>query len=116
MVDVPRMERTAVLVVPTQACIDWVDSCFPNDRRTTPKEDGREPTVYLIPENDANPDDNLRRHYQAILTTELELWCTDRSRWPKDLSFQTFTEFFTIHAAILVFDLGQTRLNPLVSG
>lgn len=73
MVEIPTMGRGAVLVVPPRACLDWVDSCFLNDRRAMPDENGREPPACLIPENNIEPAISFRRHYRAILATGLKL-------------------------------------------
>ena len=67
----------------------------------------REPTVYLVPDAKDAPDDYLYRHYRPMLEEELDSWYTDRSMWPKDLSFETFKRFFTILVTTMVFDLGK---------
>jgi hypothetical protein len=105
MIDFPTINRFAVILVPTEACLEWVRSCPGDDMPLGTVE--REPTVYLIPESDAVPDAFLRRHYKAIFEGELNFWYTDPDMWPKDRSFKTFKTFFTVQVSTMVFDLGK---------
>jgi hypothetical protein len=109
MPDLATINRFAVTLIPTEACLEWINSC-PNDRATTIAEVQREPTVYLIPQGRAKPESYIRRHYRAMFEEELNSWYTDPEMWPKDLSFKTFTKFFTIHVSSMVFDLGSAAI------
>ena len=42
------INRIAVILVPTEACLDWINSC--DDDKMTLDEIQREPTVFLLPE------------------------------------------------------------------
>lgn len=104
------INRIAVTLVPTEACLGWINSC-PSDRAMTLEEIQREPTVFLIPEGKGKPEDAVRRHYKPMFLEELSSWYTDLALWPKDLSFRNFKKFFSIHASSMVFDLGS---GPIV--
>ena len=101
------INRFAVMLLPTEACLDWVKSCPDGDSHTTLDELQREPTVYLIPEGKAKPESYIRRHYKAMFQEELNSWYTDRELWPRDLSLKMFKKFFTIYVSSMVFDLGK---------
>ena len=99
------INRIAVILVPTETCLDWINSC--DDDKMTLDEIQREPTVFLIPEGRGDPDSQVRRHYRAMFEEEMNSWYTDPDVWPKNLSFKTFNKFFTIQMATMVFDLGK---------
>jgi hypothetical protein len=101
----PTINRHAVILVPTQACLEWVRSCPGDDKPLGEVE--REPTVYLIPESDADPETYIRRHFKAMFEEELNSWYTDPELWPKDRSYKTFKKFFMVQVSTMVFDLGK---------
>ena len=105
MSEFATINRHAVILVPTEACLEWVRSCLGND--TALGEAEREPTVYLIPEGKSDPETYIRRHYKAMFEEELNSWYTDPDRWPNDRTFKTFAKFFTVHLSRMVFDLGK---------
>jgi hypothetical protein len=105
MTEPTTINRIAVVLIPTEACLEWVNSC-PSERAMTIGEMQREPTAYLIPEGEAKLESCIRRHYRAMFEQELNSWYTDPEMWPKDRSFKTFQKFFTIHVSSMVFDLG----------
>ena len=107
MSEFPTINRYAVLLVPNDECVAWVNS-FPNDDKLTNLEDAqKEPTVYLIPDGMADPETYVRRHYKAMFEEELNSWYTDPDMWPKDRSFKTFKNFFTVQVSTMVFDLSK---------
>ena len=109
MTDLPTINRFAVVLMPTEACLAWINSC-PGDHMTL-AEVQKEPAVYLIPKGEAEPESYVRRHYKAMFEEELYSWYTDPDLWPKDLSFTTFKKFFTIHVSTMVFDLGKGMIE-----
>lgn len=98
------INRIAVTLIPTQACLDWINSC--DDNKITLAEIQREPTVFLIPDSRGEPERQARRHYKAMFVEELNSWYTDETLWPRDPSFKTFKKFFTIRVSSMVLDLG----------
>ena len=108
MSEAASINRIAVTLIPTEACLDWINSC--DDDTMTLEEIQRDPTVFLIPEGKGDPKDALRRHYKAMFLEELSSWYTDLTLWPQDLSFKNFEKFFTIYVSSLVFDLGSGRI------
>lgn len=103
----PTINRYAVILVPTDECVGWINYCSKDGSPTTLEEAQKEPTVYLIPEGKADPGTYLRRHYQAMFEEELSSWYTDPDLWPKGRSFKTFKKFFTSRVSTMVFDLGK---------
>ena len=111
MSEFPTINRYAVLLVPTDECVAWVNCCPNDDRPTTLEAAQREPTVYLIPEGKADPETHIRRHYKAMFEEELNSWYTDPDLWPKNRTFKTFKEFFDVQVSTMVFDLGKGMIE-----
>ena len=70
-----------------------------------------EPTAYLIPEVDAEPDAWLKRNFATIFEHELYAWCVDTELWPKDRSFKAFKKFFNIRFCSMVLDMGKEPIS-----
>jgi hypothetical protein len=109
MTDPSLINRIAVTLIPTEACLDWINSC--DGDKMTLDEIQRRPTVFLVPEGRGEPEVQVRRHFKAMFEEELNSWYTDPTLWPKDLSFKTFDRFFTIQVSSMVFDLGTGRIE-----
>jgi hypothetical protein len=102
------INRIAVILIPTEACLNWVNSC--DDDKMTLDEIQEDPTTFLIPDGPGEPASQVRRHFKEMFIEELNSWYTDSSLWPKDLSFKAFKNFFAIHAASMVVDLGKGEI------
>ncbi len=70
MTDLPTINRIAVVLMPTQACLDWINSC-PSDKPMTLAEIQEEPTVYLLPQSRGKSEQSVRRHFKAMFEEEL---------------------------------------------
>ncbi len=99
------INRIAVTLIPTEACLAWINSG--DDDKLTLDEIREAPTTFLLPVGRDEPEAQVRRHFKAMFEEELNSWYTDSSLWPKDLSFKTFKKFFTIQVASMVIDLGK---------
>lgn len=106
MTELTKINRFAVTLIPTEAFLEWANSC-PSEKAMTIAEMQREPTVYLIPEGRSEPESYVRRHYKAMFEEELNSWYTDPEMWPTDLSFKMFKKFFDVQVSTMVFDLGK---------
>jgi hypothetical protein len=99
------INRIAVVLIPTEACLDWINSC--DDDKLTLDDIQKDPTIFLVPEGKGEPESQVRRYCKAMFEEELYSWYTDPALWPKDVSFRSFKKFFTIQVASTVFDLGE---------
>ena len=107
----PRVNRSAMMLEPVQAYLEWARGCPEAIPDLTLKELGEEGTVYLIPETNDEPDKWLRRNFVAMFENELEAWYTDRDFWPRDRSFKSFKKFFKVQFCSIVLDLGKGSLE-----
>ena len=109
--DLPTINRFAVLLVPSEEFLRWIESCPGSETVTSRDNFQREPTAYLIPEIGDEPGQYVQRHYKRMLIEELTGWSTDEADWPKDLSFRAFRSMFDIHVTSMVFDLASEPLE-----
>ena len=105
MTELATINRIAVTLFPTEACLEWINSY--GDDKMTLDEIQKEPTVFLLPQSREESEGQIRRHFKMMFEEELYSWYTDPTMWPKDLSFKTFKKFFTIQVSSMVFDLGK---------
>jgi hypothetical protein len=105
--NLPTINRNVLVVVPTEGFLEWARK-YPNeDAGLTLKELIADTTAYLIPEQEADAEAWLKRHFKTIFENKLNGWCTDPSLWPKDRSMKTFRKFFRVHYCSSVIDLAK---------
>lgn len=107
----PTINRFAVMLIPNEAFLRWVQSCFEDEADLTLEAIRREPTVYLFPDESEDPNPYVFKNYRTMLVQELCGWCTDENSWPDDMSIRTFRSFFEIHATSMVLDLAADSLE-----
>lgn len=97
------VNRTALVVSPKKLFFDWLKTVDPTMPTQDEKHDSK--TIYLLPEDGDNGkwERYLKKHYHKIFEEELETWVTNPTLWPKDLSWQMFTEWldYEFHSVIL---------------
>jgi hypothetical protein len=108
MTEPSLINRIAITLIPTEACLDWINSC--DDDKMTLDEIQQDPTTFLVPEGRDESEAQVRRHFKAMFEEELNSWYTDPTLWPKDLSFKAFQKFFTIQISSMVIDLGSGQI------
>ncbi|MDH3598873.1 MAG: hypothetical protein OEU26_04440, partial [Candidatus Tectomicrobia bacterium] len=85
-----------------EPAVRWINEADPyeDDPGITLSTVNQDRTVYLIPEEVADPPDRLdrwlQRHYRDLFEAELEGWYTDPTLWPENLTLQLFREWFDI--------------------
>ena len=107
----PLVNRSALLVEPANAYLEWAKTCPDAEPDLTLENVGGEGTVYLIPEMYPTPDTWLRRNFKTIFEHELAAWYTDDSIWPRDCSFKAFKRYFNVRFVSMVFDMGKGALQ-----
>lgn len=83
------LNRSAIVVKPTQPFLNWLHAADPTSRDITLSEVVGEPTIYLIPEYDSEEDVHvfLRELCAEIFVEQLAGWLTDEETWPQDPQF-----------------------------
>src|SRR5215472_11205211 len=106
----PKMDvlnRSAIVVKPKQAFLDWLHSADPTSVDLTLLDLVREQTIYLIPEceRDEEVAKVLRELCEEIFEEQLAAWYTDRSTWPPDRSLDVFCHWFDYQHHSMLVDL-----------
>ena len=104
------INRGVLILKYREPVVRWINQADPYD--DTPKislasaNDDR--NVYLIDDNVAgNPealDRWLQQNFQMLFETELEGWYRETDLWPRELSFELFSEWFEVEVHALVRD------------
>jgi len=103
----PTINRNILVVEPTEVFLEWAKRSPDDDMELTMRELVADMTAFLIPEQDVDAENWLRRNFKTIFDIELDGWCTDPSFWPKDRSIKTFRKFFRVHYCSSVIDLAK---------
>jgi hypothetical protein len=79
---VPTINRVAVVVEPKEPYLAWARSLDGDDPTIDTMSREHLTSVYLI-EEDADPEEPLRRHWDWIFAENLHSWHRDPSLWPE---------------------------------
>ena len=104
--NVPMLNRSAVVIIPKQPFLDWVNAV---DDLGGVTADDMQGMIYLVPdyEDPADADKVLKKVCNDIFCRELEGWHTDEEAWPQDRSFKVFKQWFDIQHYEIVTDVGR---------
>ena len=82
--------------MPAQPFLDWLHRADPTSAALRLEDLRREPTIYLLPEYDAEQEARgyLREYYSEIFEEQLDGWYRVPSDWPVDRTFNTFNHWF----------------------
>src|SRR5450759_3864405 len=101
------INRSAVIVMPAKAFLDWLHRVDPTSADLTLEDLRREPTIYLLPEYDT--DQQARGHLKEvcgeIFEEQLNGWYRVPSVWPVDRDFDTFNGWFEYRFHSMLVDL-----------
>jgi hypothetical protein len=108
-----EVNRSAIVVIPKQPLLDWLNLVDPGDGDLTLAGMQAEPHVYLIPEVESEEDLGryLKKVAQGIFEQQLNDWITDDTLWPPDRSFEIFTHWFAVSYHSFVYDFSKQPLK-----
>lgn len=106
--DLPSINRSAFVVEAAETYLAWARQCPDCDDDAVVNSIREEGTIYLIPEQEGEPERWLKRNYEAIFEHELWAWCTDPEYWPAERSFRVFEQFFEIRFGSVVVDTARS--------
>ncbi|MBK6627085.1 MAG: hypothetical protein IPJ87_13325 [Flavobacteriales bacterium] len=98
------IDRNAILVRPKQPYYDWSRTAFADGKGASERD---ECNIYLIREMGSNADVErwVKKHFDELFVNELNDWCTDEERWPKDRTYKMFAAWFEVEVHSMVLDL-----------
>ncbi|MFM2479737.1 hypothetical protein [Celerinatantimonas sp. MCCC 1A17872] len=99
--------RNQITIYATEELLSWVKKAKPELHRWTIETINHRPTAYLIDIEDQNCHGLiLKEYYKKIVENELcENLYIDKNLWPKDISYDLFTKWFTYQYHEEVYDL-----------
>ena len=106
------VDRSAVVLKPTQAFLDWLKSTDENMPDITLPQLQSNCTTLLVPEYEL-PEEiigYLGERFKQIFEAELAGWEIDRSLWP-EMNLTQFWHFFTVEVHDTVLDLVDADLQ-----
>jgi hypothetical protein len=107
------LNRSVLVVIPRQPFLDWLHRADPTSGDLTLEDLRRDPSVYLLPARDLEPDLEkcLKRFCKAIFEEQLDGWYRVKELWPRDRSITAFKEWFEYRFHSMPIDLAR---EPLV--
>ncbi|ULJ61018.1 hypothetical protein [Wielerella bovis] len=107
------VDRSAVVLKPTQVFLDWLNSTDDDMPDLTLAQLRSNCSVFLLPAFD-EPEQAVAyfdERYEEIFVAELASWVGDASQYPKDLSLENFWQFFELEVHDMVLDLVDEELE-----
>ena len=101
-----RSARMAVVVMPREPLLDWVNTVSP-DSPVWVDELSDRANVYFIPHHETldEAEEYVRGMFDEIFRNELGEWFDDASRWPQERTYEMFNEWFDLLYDVVVFDM-----------
>lgn len=111
------VDRTAVVLKPTEKFLNWLKSADSDMPDLTLAQIRTNCSVYLVPQFD-EPEavvSYFDERYQEIFAAEIAGWDVPQSEWPEDMSLQAFWEYFEveIHDMVLDTDDADMTVSPV---
>ncbi|MGF6147614.1 Uncharacterised protein [Kingella potus] len=107
------VDRTAVVLKPTQKFLDWLKSTDDSLPELTLAQIRSNCSVFLVPEADT-PEAVIGyfgERSRQIFEAEISSWEVEHKDWPQDMGVQAFWEFFEVEIHDAVFDLEQADIK-----
>lgn len=111
------VDRSAVVLKPTQKFLDWLKSTDENMPELTLEQIRSNCSVFLVPEFDT-PEavvGYFDERYRQIFEAEVSSWEVPQEHWPQDMGLHAFWEFFDveIHDMVLDMDDADIKIEPV---
>jgi hypothetical protein len=106
------VNRTAIVVKPKQAFLDWLHQADPTSHDLTPEDLREDCTVYLIPECDTPEElrEQMEDACRRIFEDQLDGWYRVPATWPKRRGLDAFELCFEWSSHSVVIDLSRGPL------
>jgi hypothetical protein len=100
------VNRSIAIIKPKHQFVDWANSVSDKGYQFSISDLSIEYNIVLLPEYDLKEDTEaiIKELYNDIFEVELSGWITDKSKWPKNRTFEKFLEWFDVEFHSMVFD------------
>jgi|UPI0005918C8A hypothetical protein len=105
--DFYKINRSALVVKPKPALIEWANDVFPEQPLDYADMDQHdEADIFLLPDFEDVEDilSHLKANVEDLLSVLLEGWSLDESDWPETLDWALFERFYDYHVETMVTD------------
>ena len=115
--DLPRftINRDLIILLPKQPVVDWLKEVAPMQPDLTLDQLRREQSAYLVycasSEGVRDVECWVYSRWRTFFKHFINEWCSDESRWPQELTLETYREWFDVQHHSMVWDL--TRAIPI---
>ena len=98
------INRNGFSVLPKQPFFEWVQK---TTGTTFLPAEINESTVYLLEEKQSNEEitEWLKENFDKVFQKELEAWIADEKKWPRNRTYQVFTNWFDVKFHSMIYDL-----------
>ncbi len=112
------VDRTAVVLKPTEAFLSWLKSTDADMPDLTLSQIRSNCTVYLVPDTE-EPEEVIaffNERFQNIFETEIAGWEIEKHLWPEDMNLELFWKFFEVEVHDIVLDMvdAEIKVSPVV--
>ena len=106
------INRCALTLIAKQPLLNWIHT-FEEDGTINLSNLNDDPNIYLVPENDYTYEYAkwVSNNYLSIIENEFSEWCSDKNKWPKNLSFDLFNEYYDFKISEVVYDLADNDIE-----
>lgn len=103
------INRQVAVIKPKEPYTDWVNSLLGVEDRVQISGLNNDCTAILLPHFDDEEQTMkyIKTIYRRLFETELFSWCTDKSKWPRKISYAIFCDWFLIEIHSEVYDCGK---------
>jgi hypothetical protein len=107
------VDKSAILVRPKQAYIDWANHFEDGGTALNIEEARRDPDVFLIDEleddfeHEPQKKKILKKYYTTIFEHQLDSWMTDEGSWPQRRDLQIFLDWFDVEICSMVLNISK---------
>jgi hypothetical protein len=110
------LNRSAIVVKPKQAFLDWLHAADPSSRDLTLLDLVRESTIHLIPECDTDDGlaEVLHELCEEVFEEQVAGRYADTSTWPRNRRFDVFCHWFDYQHHSMLDDLCDKTACPRV--
>lgn len=111
------VDRTAVVLKPTEAFLAWLKSVHPDMPDVNLAQLRSNCTTLLVPQFDT-PEavvSYVGEHYRRIFEAEVAAWEVPQAQWPQDMSLAAFWAWFEaeIHDMVLDMEAAELQLSSV---
>lgn len=103
------INRTAIIIKPAQAFIDWYLNIYPDDVEEF--EEVKKTKIYFISEEIDDVEAWLKKKFKKIFELELDTWHFNKKEWPQKRNYKMFLEWFQFDISKMNYDLEDTPIS-----